>query len=73
MARREVLRLFPEIKHGFPLMEVYLARFVEIDWDRGRSLVVKQRMRPYIPPCIAADEKSEQKKLSRLEEEGGVQ
>ena len=22
MARREVLRLFPEIKHGFPLMEV---------------------------------------------------
>jgi hypothetical protein len=73
MARREVLRLFPEIKHGFPMMEVFLAQYVEIDWETGRSIVVKQRRRPTIPACVAADAKPERKKLPRLDDEGSVQ
>ena len=73
MARREVLSLFPEYKHSFVLMQVYLARFVEIDWDSGRTIVAKQRRRPAIPACVAAEAKLERKKLPRLEEEGGVQ
>ncbi len=70
MARHEVLRLFPEHKHGFPLIEVYLAQYAEIDWDSGRTIVVKQRRRPTIPACVAAEAKLERKKLPHIEEEG---
>lgn len=73
MARREVLRLFPEFKYNLVLMQVYLARYVELDWDSGRSIVVKQEKRPQIPACIAAKAKSERPRLPRLEEERGVQ
>jgi hypothetical protein len=73
MARREVLRLCPEFKHSLVLMEVYLARYAKIDWESGRSLVVKQEMPPHIPPCIDADSKLKRKKLPRIEEEGDAQ
>ena len=73
MARREVLRLFPEFKHDLVLMQVFLAQYAEIDWETGRSIVVKQRQRPEVPPCVAAEAKPERKKLPRLEDEGGVQ
>ena len=73
MARREVFRLFPEYKHSFVLMQVYLVQYVELDWDSGRSIVVKQRRRPEVPPCVSAEAKPERKKLPRLEEEGDAQ
>lgn len=73
MARHAVLRLFPEYKHSLVLMQVYLAQYAEIDWDSGRTIVVKQRRRPEVPPCVAAETKPERKKLPRLEDEGGVQ
>ncbi len=73
MARRETLRLFPELKYSFPLMQVSLTQYVEIDWDRGRSIVVKQRRRPEVPPCVAANEKPRRIKLPRLNEDGGEQ
>jgi hypothetical protein len=73
MARREALRLFPEYKHNLVLMEVHLAQYAEIDWDSGRSIVVKQRRRPVVPPCVAAEAKPERKKLPRLEDEGGAE
>jgi hypothetical protein len=69
MARREALRLFPEFKHKLVLMQVYLAQYAEIDWDCGRSIVVKQRRRPEVPPCVAAEAKRGRKKLPRIEEE----
>jgi len=72
MARREVLRLFPEYKHNLVLMDVYLAQYVEIDWESGRSIVVKQRRQPEIPACVAAEAKLERKKLPHIEEEGAV-
>jgi hypothetical protein len=70
MARREALRLFPEYRHDLVLMEVYLAQYVEIDWDSGRSIVVKQEKRPEIPACIAAKVGMKRLKLPRIEEEG---
>ena len=69
MARREVLRLFPEYKHSLVLMKVFLTQYVEIDWDSGRSFVVKRKRRPEIPPCIAAKVRMS-KKLPRIEPEG---
>ena len=73
MARHEALRLFPEYKHDLMLMQVFRAQYVEVDWNCGRSIVVKQKLPPYIPPCIAADSKPQRKRLPRLEDEGGVQ
>ena len=70
MARREALRLFPEYRHDLVLMEVYLAQYVEIDWDSGRSIVVKQEKRPEIPACIAAKVGMKRLKLPRIKEEG---
>lgn len=73
MARRETLRLFPELRHGFPLMTVYLARYAEIDWDAGRTIIAKCDRPAEIPPCVAAA-KRERKSIPRLkEEEGGAQ
>ena len=73
MARREVLRLFPEFKHRLVLMQVYLAQYAEIDWESGRSIVVKQQRRPSIPPCVAAEAKRERPKLPRLDAEEGTE
>jgi hypothetical protein len=73
MARREVFRLFPEYQHNLVLMHVFLAQYVEIDWESGRCIVANQRRRPKIPACVAAEAKPERKKLPRLEDEGGVQ
>jgi hypothetical protein len=73
MARREILRLYPEYKHDLVLMDVYLAQYVEIDWNSGRTIVLKQRRRAEVPPCVAAEAKSKRPKLPRLEDEGGVQ
>ena len=70
MARREVLRLFPEFKHNLVLMQVFLAQYAEIDWDSGRTVVVKQTRRQEIPPCIAAKVGLKRKKLPRIEPEG---
>lgn len=70
MARREVLRLFPEYMHSLVLMKVFLTQYVEIDWDSGRSVVVKQTRRPEIPPCIAARVGLKRKKLPHIEPEG---
>jgi hypothetical protein len=74
MARCEVLRLFPEYRHCVVQVQVYRARYAEIDWDSGRSIVAKLGRRPPIPACVAADAKHGRKKLPRLEEEeGGTQ
>ena len=64
------MRLFPEYRQSLVLMQVYLARYVELDWESGRSIVVKQRRRPEVPPCVAAEAKPERKKLPRIEEGG---
>ena len=72
MARREALRLFPEYKHDLVLMEVFLAQYAEIDWDSGRSIVVKQTKRPEIPPCIAKKVGMKRLRLPRIEDGGEI-
>ena len=73
MARREVLRLFPEYKHSLVHMQVFRARYAEIDWQSGRSIIAKRDRPADVPPCVAAA-KRERKSLPRLDEEkGGVQ
>lgn len=69
MARREIFRLFPEYKQGFALMQVFVARYAEIDWDAGRSVVIKQGRCPLIPAAIAKRPKSKQSDLPRIEED----
>ena len=64
------MRLFPEYSHDNAMVWVSPAHYAEIDWESGRSLVVKQRRQPAIPACVAAEAKSERKKLPRVEEEG---
>ena len=58
MARREVLRLFPEYKHNLVLMQVSLVRYVEIDWESGRTIVIKKKKRREIPAAVAEISKS---------------
>jgi hypothetical protein len=70
MARREVLRLFPEFKNSLVLMQVFLVQYVEIDWNSGRSFVIKQTKRPEMPPCIAKKYGVKRPKLPRLKKEG---
>lgn len=74
MARREAFRLFPEYKHSHVLMRVFPVQYIEIDWESGRSIVVKRRRPPETPPCIALAAKRERKRLlPPLEEEGDAQ
>jgi hypothetical protein len=70
MARREVLRLFPEFKHSLVLMDAYLAHYVECDWETGRCIVAKQVKRPEIPACIAKKVRMKRLKLPPIEDEG---
>jgi hypothetical protein len=71
-ARSAVLRLFPEFKHSLVLMQVFLARYVELDWDSGRFTVAKRERSPAIPVCIAKTPKPTHKKLPPTED-GGVE
>ncbi len=73
MAQREVLRLFPEYKHRLVHMRVYLVRYVEIDWDEGRCLVIKRNKRREIPAAIAEISKSFIENPPRLKEEGDAE
>lgn len=72
MARHEVLRLFPEFKHRLVLMQVSLARYAELDWDSGRSIVVRREKRTELPPCNAAAKRA-RKRLPRPDEGGGAE
>ena len=70
MARREVLRLFPEYRHGLVHMQVSLARYAEIDWESGRCLVIKKKIRREVPAAVAEISKSFIENPPRLKEEG---
>lgn len=73
MARIEALRLFPEFKHRLVQMEVYLARYVEVDWESGRTLVAKNGMSREIPAAVAAISKAMLRRPPRPDEEEEAQ
>lgn len=68
-ARWEFLRLFPEYRHSAVHVEVYLARYAEIDWESGRCLVIKRNSRRRIPAAVAEISKSFLKNPPRLKGE----
>jgi len=51
-------------------MDVYLARYVEIDWESGRSIAAKQEKRPEIPACIAKKVGMKRLKQPPIKDEG---
>lgn len=69
-ARWEFLRLFPEYRHQAVHVEVYLARYAEIDWESGRCLVIRGRKRREIPAAVAEISNSFLKNPPRLKGEG---
>ena len=73
MARRDVLRLFPEYKDSIVLMDVFLAQYAEVDWESGRSIVIKQRRRPEIPACVAQKVGMKRLKLPPVEDGEGAE
>jgi hypothetical protein len=42
--------MFPEFKRTASRTSVYPVEYVEIDWETGRSIVMKQKSRSAIPP-----------------------
>lgn len=70
MARREVFRLFPEFKHNLALIQVYLAKYAEIDWDSGRCIIAKRVRPPTIPDCAANTVKPKRNSLPPIQQEG---
>lgn len=68
-ARGEALRLFPEYKAKLLPMRVSAVRYVELDWDAGRTLVITKRKRREIPAAVAEISRSLMKERPRPDEE----
>ena len=43
--------MFPEYKRTASRISVYPVEYVEIDWQTGRSIVMKQKTPPATPTC----------------------
>ena len=69
-ARLRALTLFPEFRHSGTVTNLYPVKYAEIDWNSGRTIVVRREKPLEIPPCIAEKAKARRKKLPRIEEEG---
>lgn len=68
-ARGAALRLFPEYKAKPLLMRVSAVRYVELDWDAGRTLVITKRKRREIPAAVAEISRSLMKERPHPDEE----
>jgi hypothetical protein len=71
-ARLRALTLFPEYKRNATGVSVFPVKYVELNWQTGRCLVIKQSKRPAVPSSKAGAPHN-RKELPQLEEEGGVQ
>jgi hypothetical protein len=65
-AIEQAWRLFPEYKRDAVAGCVYTIQYAEIDWDNGRTIVMRRKTRPTIPKLI---ETSRREKKPREEEE----
>jgi hypothetical protein len=74
-ARLRALTLFPEYKRNATGVSVFPVKYVELNWQTGRCLVIKQSKRPAVSfsKADAIGAPHNRKELPRLEEEGGVQ
>ena len=47
-AKAKAWEMFPELKRDALRVTVHRVKYVEVDWQSGRTLVVKQERQPYI-------------------------
>jgi hypothetical protein len=68
-AKAKAWELFPELKRDALRVSVHRVRYVEVDWQTGRTLVVKQERRPYVLASEIEEPKTRNKRKKRNEEE----
>jgi hypothetical protein len=61
--------LFPEYKRDALRVSVHRVRYVEVDWQTGRTLVVKQERQPYILTSGIEELNKRSRRTKRNEEE----
>ena len=54
-AKLKAWSLFPEYKRNATNTSVHNVRYAEIDWQTGRSIVVKRQRRPAIPVLLSSE------------------
>ena len=54
--------MFPEYKRTASRTSVYPVEYVEIDWQTGRSIVMKQKARLAAPTCEELNTRNKKKK-----------
>ena len=69
-AKLKAWSLFPEHKRNATNTSVHNVRYAEIDWQAGRSIVVKRQKRPAIPPLLAEELNQDFNNEWRIEEGG---
>ena len=67
-AKAKGWELFPELKRDAMRVSVHRVRYVEVDWQSGRTLVVKQERQPYILASEIEELKTPRKRKKRNEE-----
>jgi hypothetical protein len=60
-AKLRAWTMFPEHKRTASLTSVYPVEYVEIDWQTGRYIVMKQKPCPAIPSCEELNTRNEEK------------
>jgi hypothetical protein len=61
--------MFPEHKRTASCTSVYLVEYAEIDWQTGRSIVMKQKTRLTIPTGEGLNGRSTMKKSDKEDDQ----
>jgi hypothetical protein len=61
-AKLRVWTMFPEYKRTASRTSVYSVEYVEIDWQTGRSIVMKKTPPPAIPNCEELNTRNKKKR-----------
>ena len=71
-ARMKAWRLFPEHKRLATVTRVHRVEYVEIDWQTGRTIVVKQQKRPALTAPLSGEPEEDFFNDWSINEEGGT-
>ena len=61
--------LFPEYKRGSNRTSVHAVKYVEIDWQTGRTIIVNKERHPYVPSRVMEEPKKRSRRKKPNEEE----
>ena len=59
--------LFPEYRRNALRTHVHQVKYVEIDWQTGRTIIVKQVRQPYVPACVMEQPNKRKRKKNDVE------